>query len=202
LHDKVLGLKFPGASTSILEGDDHLSDDTSNQNMCTYTSSEDEDLMKTSNITRTTLKMHNLLKDKGKVDYIPYENECDGDDDFPLSLRPIYKETFDHRLYCTWPNDQQLPRVYEVFQFWGYNYMIRPSNIHGENLGLFIVQNVHVGSKHRKNSQQTTRILMPYYCPSYYIGEWRRLAEYKPNMSTYGLNSNIYTHHPQLESGK
>jgi hypothetical protein len=70
--------------------------------------------------------MHNLLKDKGKVDYIPYENECDGDDDLPLSLRSIYKETFDRRLYCAWPSDQQLPRVYEVFQFWGYNYMIRP----------------------------------------------------------------------------
>jgi hypothetical protein len=144
--------------------------------MCTYTSSEDEDLMKTSNKTRTASKMHNFLKDKGKVDYIPYENECDGDDDLPLSLRSIYKETFDRRLYCAWPNDQQLPRVYEVFQFWGYNYMIRPSNIHGENMGLFIVQNVHVGSKNRKNSQQTTRILMPYYGPSYYSGEWKRLA--------------------------
>ena len=80
--------------------------------------------------------------------------------------------------------------------------MIRPSNIHGENLGLFIVQNVHMGSKHRNNSQQTTRILMPYYDLSYYSGEWRRLTEYKPSMSSYGLNSNMYTHHLQLESGK
>ena len=52
--------------------------------MCTYTSSEDEELMKTSSRTRTSLKMHNLHKDKGKVEYIPYENECDGDNDFPL----------------------------------------------------------------------------------------------------------------------
>jgi hypothetical protein len=96
LHDKFLGLKFLGSSTSSLEGDDNLSDDTYNKNMCTYTSSEDEDLMKTSNRTRTHLKMHNLLKDKGKVDYIPYENECDGNDDFPLSLSSIYKDTFDH----------------------------------------------------------------------------------------------------------
>jgi hypothetical protein len=95
LQDKVLGLKFPRSPNFILEGDDHLSDDTSNKNMCTYTSSEDEDLMKTSNKTRTTLKMHNMLKDKGKVDYIPYENGCDGDDELPLSLRSIYKETFD-----------------------------------------------------------------------------------------------------------
>jgi hypothetical protein len=51
------------APTSSLEGHDHLSDDTSNKNMCTYTYSEDEDLMKASNRTRTTLKMHNLLKD-------------------------------------------------------------------------------------------------------------------------------------------
>ena len=80
--------------------------------------------------------------------------------------------------------------------------MIRPSNIHGENLGLFIVQNVHVGSKSRKNSQQTTRKLMPYYGPSYYNGEWKRIEKYKPSMSTYGLNSNMYTHHLQLESGK
>jgi hypothetical protein len=87
--------------------------------MCTYTSSEDEDLMKTSNIARTALKMYNLLKDKGKVDYIPYENECDGDDALPLSLRSIYKETFDRQLYCAWPSDQKLPRVYEVFQFCG-----------------------------------------------------------------------------------
>ena len=64
-----------------------------------YNILEDEELMKTSNITRTTLTMHNLLKDKGKVDYIPYENECDGDDDFPLTSRSIYKDTFDHRLY-------------------------------------------------------------------------------------------------------
>jgi hypothetical protein len=71
LQDKVLSLNFPGEPTSSLEGDDHLYDDTSNKNMCTYTNSEDEDLMKTSNITRTSLKMHNLLKDKGKVDYIP-----------------------------------------------------------------------------------------------------------------------------------
>jgi hypothetical protein len=156
--------------------------------MCTYTSSEDEDLMKTSNRTRIALKMHNLLKDKGKVDYIPYENECDGDDDLPLIFRLIYKETFDHHLYCAWPNDQKLPRVYEVFQFWGYNYMIQLSNIYGENLGLFIVQNFHVGSKHRKNSQQTTRRLMPYYGLSYYNGEWRRVAEYKPTISAYGLN--------------
>ena len=92
--------------------------------MCTYTSSEDEDLMKTSNKTRTTLKMHNFLKDKGEVDYIPYENECDGDDEFPLSLRSIYKETFDLQQYCAWLSDQKLPRVYEVFQFWGYSYMI------------------------------------------------------------------------------
>ena len=84
-------LNFPGSLNSILEGNDHLSYDTSKKNMCTYTSSEDEDLMKTSNRTRTALKMHNLLKDKGKVDYIPYENECDGDDDFPLSLRSITK---------------------------------------------------------------------------------------------------------------
>ena len=115
--------------------------------------------------------MHNFLKDKGKVDYIPYENECDGDDDFPLGLRSIYKETFDYRLYCAWPGDQQLPRVYEVFHFWGYKYMI-----HGANLGLFIVENVHVGSKHRNNSQQTTRRLITYYGSSYYIGEWRRLT--------------------------
>ena len=139
---------------------------------------------------------------RGKMDYILYENECDGDDEFPLSLRSIYKETFDRRLYCAWPSDQQLLRVYEVFQFWGYNYMIRPSNIHGENLGLFIVQNIHVGSKNRKDSQQTTRILMPYYGPSYFSGEWKRLVEYKPSMSAYGLNLNMYTHSLQLESGK
>ena len=35
---------------------------------------------------------------------------------------------------------------------------------------------------------------MPYYGPSYYSGEWRRLAEYKPSMSAYGLNWNMYTH--------
>jgi hypothetical protein len=63
--------------------------------MCTYTYFEDGDLMKTNNITRTSLKMHNLLKDKGKVDYVLYENECDEDDDLLLSLRSIYKETFD-----------------------------------------------------------------------------------------------------------
>jgi hypothetical protein len=89
LQDKVLGLKYPRSPTSILEGDDHLSDDTYNKNMCQYTSSEDEELMISSNITRTGLKMHNLLKDKGKVDYIPYENECDVDDDLPLRLRSI-----------------------------------------------------------------------------------------------------------------
>jgi hypothetical protein len=100
LQFKVLDLNFPRSPTSSLEGDDHLSDNTYNKNMCTYTSSKDEYLMKTSNKTRTPLTMHNLLKDKGKVDYIPYENECDGDDDFPLSLRSIYKETFDHQLYC------------------------------------------------------------------------------------------------------
>ena len=43
---------------------------------------------------------------------------------------------------------------------------------------------------------------MPYYGPSYYSGEWRRLVEYKPSMSAYGLNSNMYTHRLQLESGK
>ena len=80
--------------------------------------------------------------------------------------------------------------------------MIRPSSIHGANLGLFIVENVHVGSKHRNNSQQISRTLMPYYGPSYYNGEWRRLAEYKPSMSTYGLNLNMYTHRLQLESEK
>jgi hypothetical protein len=162
LQDKVLGLNFPGSPTSSLEGDDHLSYDTSNKNLCTYISSEDEDLMKTSNKSRTALKMHNFLKDKGKVDYIPYENECDGDDELSLSLRSIYKETFDRQLNFAWPSDQELPRVYEVFQFWGYSYMIRPSNIHGANMGLFIVQNVHVGYKNKKNSQQTTRRLMPY----------------------------------------
>jgi hypothetical protein len=96
LKDKVLGLKFSGSSNFILEGDDHLSDDASNKNMFTYTSSKDEDLMKKSKITRTTLMMHNFLKEKGKVDYIPYENEFDRDDDFHLSLRSIYKETFGH----------------------------------------------------------------------------------------------------------
>ena len=131
MQDKVLGLKYPGSPTSILEGEDHLLDDTSNKNMCQYTNLGDEELMKSSNRTRTSLKMHNLLKDKGKVDYIPYENKCDGDDEFLLSLRSIYKETFDRRLYCAWPSDQQLPIVYEMFQFWGYSYMIRPSNIHG-----------------------------------------------------------------------
>ena len=43
---------------------------------------------------------------------------------------------------------------------------------------------------------------MPYYGLSYYSGEWRRLAEYKPSMSIYGLNSNVYTHNLQLESRK
>ena len=80
--------------------------------------------------------------------------------------------------------------------------MIQPSNIHGVNLGLFIVKNVHVGYKHGNNSQQTTRILITYYGPSYYNGEWRRLAEYNPSMSAYGLNLNLYTHRLQLESGK
>ena len=70
------------------------------------------------------------------------------------------------------------------------------------NLGLFIVENVHAGSKHINNSQQTSRRLMPYYGPSYYSGEWRRLAKYKPNMSTYGINLNMYMHHLQLEGGK
>jgi hypothetical protein len=202
LQDKFLGLNFSGSLKSSLEGDKHLSDDTSSKNMCTYTISKYEDFMKTSNKTRITLKMHNLLKDKGKVDYIPYENECDGYDDFPMSLRSIYKETFDRRLYCAWTSDQKLPRVYEVFQFWGYNYMIRSSNIHGENLRLFIVQNFHVGSKNENNSKQTTRRLMSYYGPSYYSGEWKRLTEYKPSISVYGLNSNMYTHRLQLESGK
>ena len=95
MQDKVLGLNFLGSPTSSLEGNDHLSDDTSNKNMFQYTSLEDEELMKISNKKRTSLKMHNFLKDKGKVDYIPYENQCDGDDDFPLSLRSIYKEKFD-----------------------------------------------------------------------------------------------------------
>ena len=117
--------------------------------------------MKTSNNrTISSLKMHNLHEDRGKVEYIPYENECDGDDDFPLNLRSIYKETFDHQLYCDCPSDQWLPRVYKVFQFWGYNYMIRPSNIHGDNLGLCIVQNLHVEYKHRNNSQLITKRLM------------------------------------------
>jgi hypothetical protein len=95
LQDKVLGLNFLGSLNYRLEGNDNLLDDTSNKNMCQSTSSEDEELMKISNRTRTGLKMHNFLKDKGKVDYIPYENEFDGDDDLPLSLRSIYKETFD-----------------------------------------------------------------------------------------------------------
>ena len=93
-------MKYPGSPTSILEGDDHLSNDTSKKNMCQYTSSEDKELMKKSNKTRSSLKMHNFLKDKGNVDYIPYENECDVDDNLPLILRSIYKDTFDHRLYC------------------------------------------------------------------------------------------------------
>jgi hypothetical protein len=69
------------------------------------------------------------------------------------------------------------------------------------NLGLFFVQNIYVGSKNRNNSQQTTRRLMSYYGPSYYSGEWKRLAEYKPSMLAYGLNSNMYTHRLQLKSG-
>lgn len=172
----LLGLKFPRAPTSTLEGDDHLLDDASNKNTCRYTILEDVELMKTSNRTRNGLKMHNLLKDKGMTDYIHYENECDGDVVFPLSLVSIYKETFDLWLYCAWPSDQQLPRGYAVFQFWGYSYIIWPSNIDGVNLGLFIFQNAHVGSKHRNNSQQTSMILMPYYGLSYYSGEWRRIA--------------------------
>jgi hypothetical protein len=80
--------------------------------------------------------------------------------------------------------------------------MIRPSNIHGENIGLFIVQNVHLGYKNRNNSQQTIRRLIPYYGLSYYSGEWKRLGEYKPIMSAYGLNLNMYTQCLQLESGK
>ena len=95
MQDKVLGLNYPRSPTYSLEGDDHLLDDTYNKNMCQYTNLEDEELMKSSNRTIIDLKMHNLLKDKGKVDYIPYENECDIDDEFPLSLRSIYKETFD-----------------------------------------------------------------------------------------------------------
>ena len=80
--------------------------------------------MKSSNRTRIGLNMHNLLKHKGKIDYIPYENEFDADDDFLMSLRSIYKEKFDRRVYYNWHSDQQLPRVYEVFRFWVYNYMI------------------------------------------------------------------------------
>jgi hypothetical protein len=116
-------------------------------------------------------------------------------------LRSIHKDTFEFWLYCAWSSDQQLPRVYEMFQFWGYNYMIRPSNIHGANLGLFIIKNVHVGYKHKNNSQQTTRIF-PYYGLSYCSGEWRRLAEYKTSMSACGLNLSMYTHRLRLESGK
>ena len=59
-----------------------------------------------------------------------------------------------------------------------------------------------MGSKHRNNSQQTSRRLMPYYGPSYYSGEWRRLAKYKPSIPAYGLNLNMYTHCLQLEIGK
>ena len=170
--------------------------------MCTYTSSKDEELMKTSNTrTRTGLKMHNVHKDKGKVEYIPYGTEYDGDDDFTLTLRSIYTETFDHWHYYAWPSDHQQPRVYEAFQFWGYNYMIRPSNIHGENLGLFIVQNVHVGSKHRNNSQQTTRRLILFMVHHITVVNGEGYQN-KPSMSTCGLNSNMYTHSIQLESGK
>ena len=62
LQDKFLGLKFLGAPTSSVEGDDHLKGDTSNKFMCTYTNSEDEELKKTTNTrTRTSLKMHNLI---------------------------------------------------------------------------------------------------------------------------------------------
>lgn len=190
----VRGLKFPRSPTSSLEGDEFQSTDTYNNSICTYNNSEDEEVMKMSKRTRTSLKMHKLLQDKGKVEYKPYENECDGDDEFPLELRSIYKETFDRELYCAWPSDQKLPVAYEVFQFWGYSYMIRPSNIHGVNLGLFIIENFHVGSKHINKSQQTTRRLMPYYGPSYSSGQWRMLVEYKHSMSAYGLNSNMYTH--------
>ena len=41
---------------------------------------------------------------------------------------------------------------------------------------------------------------MPYYGPSNCSGEWRRIAEYKPLISAYGLNQSMYTHHLQLEN--
>ena len=86
--------------TSSLEGDEFQSTDTYNNSICTYNNSEDEEVMKMSKRTRTSLNMHKLLQDKGKVEYKPYENECDGDDEFPLELRSIYKENSDRKLYC------------------------------------------------------------------------------------------------------
>ena len=91
----VCGLKFSRSPTSSLEGDEFQSMDTYNDSICTYKNWEDEEVMKMSKRTITSLKMHKLLQDKGKVEYKPYEKESDGDDEFPLELRSIYKETFD-----------------------------------------------------------------------------------------------------------
>ena len=57
----VHGLKFPRSPTSGLEGDEFQSTDTYNNSICTYKNSEDEEVMKMSKRTRTSLKMHKPL---------------------------------------------------------------------------------------------------------------------------------------------
>ena len=65
----VRGLNFLRPPSSSLEGDEFQSTDTYNNSICTYNNLEDEEVMKMSKRTRTSLKMHKLLRNKGKVDY-------------------------------------------------------------------------------------------------------------------------------------
>ena len=59
-------LKFPRSPTSSLEGDKFQSTNTYNNYICTYNNSEDEEVMKMSKRTRTSLNMHQIAQGQGK----------------------------------------------------------------------------------------------------------------------------------------
>lgn len=116
----------------------------------------------------------------------PYDLPLEDVGDFPLldKLVPLYKTSYACKTIHAWPSNVPFPKVYQEFSYCGYSYIIKPFEIDGSGMGLFIQSPIKV------TPSVVVPIFMPFCGPIYKRSDWIWLTTYTFSMATYGFCEN------------
>ena len=87
----------------------------------------------------------------------------------PEKIRLKYQHDYDRGAYGAWPKEMPFPKVYEIFAYYGHQYMIKPSEYYS-GYGLFIQSLVLI------TLDRVTNPLMPFCGLVYKAAVWKQLA--------------------------